>query len=86
MSMVQIVPYVLITLVFYFLIIKPAQDERAAKDKLLAALQKDDRVVTAGGLHGRVVSVDGDTLQVEVAKGVVVTLDKSSVVSKVAQV
>ncbi len=70
----------LITLgIFYFLVIRPANQEREAKDKLLTSLAKDDKIVTLSGLWGTVVSVSDQTLELQIAEKTRVTIDKSSV-------
>jgi len=57
-----ILPFLLIGIVFYFLMMRPEQKKKKAQEKLLSALQKNDRVVTIGGICGTVVnSVPGST-------------------------
>lgn len=83
-QLLQIVPFALMFGVMYFLIIRPQLKEKEAHDKLLSSLVKDDRVVTSSGFHGTIVSVNQDDLTVQIAKNVLVTLDKSAVVRKLA--
>ncbi len=78
----QLLPVAAIFGLMYFLMIRPQLQEKAAHDRLLQGLVRDDRVVTAGGLHGRVVEVAEQTLTLEIAKGAVVTVDKGSVAYK----
>lgn len=70
--------------VWYFLVIRPQDQEVKVRKDMLAALVKDDMVATAAGFHGKVVSVAAETIVLEIAKGVSVTLDKSAVVRKLA--
>lgn len=63
----MLVPMALIFLIFYFLLIRPQQKKQRDQEKMLAAIEKGDAVVTAGGLHGRVVGVSDDILTVEIA-------------------
>lgn len=79
----SIVPMLLIFGVFWFVLIRPQVKERETQEAMIAGLAKDDRVVTWGGLHGRVAAVAESTVTVEVAKGVTVTLEKASVLRKV---
>lgn len=83
-QLLQIVPFALMFGVMYFLIIRPQVKEKEAHDALIASLVKDDRVVTGSGFHGTIVSVNQDDLTVQIAKNVLVTLDKSAVVRKLA--
>jgi preprotein translocase subunit YajC len=68
--------------VMYFLILRPQQKEADDHTKMIAGLVRDDRVVTAGGLHGTVVSVAEATVVVSLARGVEVTIEKGSIARK----
>ncbi len=60
-------PMVVIFLIFYLLLIRPQQRRQREHEHMLAALQKGDRVVTAGGLHGNVVGLADDVVTLEIA-------------------
>lgn len=75
----SIIPFVLIIGIFYFLMIRPQQKERQAHDALIASLQRDDRVITSSGMHGRIVEVRESSVLVEVADKVRIEFDKSAV-------
>ena len=72
----------MIFVIFYFLLIRPQQKEQKAHTALLMSLQKGDKVATASGLHGRVHEVGSDTVVLEVADRVRLTVDKVSVKRK----
>ena len=57
-----------IFLIFYFLVIRPQQRQQKERDAFLRTAAKGDDVVTSGGIHGKVAAVDGDVLEVEVAR------------------
>ena len=63
----MLVPMVAIFLIFYFLFIRPQQKKQRDQEALLKAIDKGDDVVTAGGLHGRVVGTTDDVLTLEIA-------------------
>jgi preprotein translocase subunit YajC len=63
----MLVPMLLIFLIFYFLLIRPQQRRQRDQEAMLKALEKGDDVVTAGGLHGKVVGVTDDVLTLEIA-------------------
>jgi preprotein translocase subunit YajC len=65
--------------IMYFLVIRPQQQERKAQEALLSALAKDMKVVTSGGIHGKVVSVGSDTVVLDLGNKARVTMDKSAV-------
>jgi preprotein translocase subunit YajC len=76
--------YVLpIPVFFYFLIWRPQQQQEKSRRALIEALKKNDKIVTAGGIYGTVVSVDpsGDklVLRIDDDKGVKMTITRSSV-------
>jgi preprotein translocase subunit YajC len=68
-----------IILVFYFFMIRPQQKKQKDQKKFTEELGKGDMVVTIGGLHGRVVSLENDLVVLEVDKGVKMTFEKSSI-------
>ena len=61
-----LLPMVVIFGIFYFLLIRPQTKRQKEHDVMLKALDKGDRVVTAGGLHGVVVGTTDDVLTVEI--------------------
>jgi len=65
--------------IFYFLLIRPQQKRNKDHRAMLANLKKDDRIVTSGGLHGRVTGLDETTLTVEIADKVRVKISRGNV-------
>jgi preprotein translocase subunit YajC len=60
--LMQLLPFVFIIAIFYFLIIRPQNKKRKETEKMLSALKKGDKVVTIGGLHGTIQSVKETTV------------------------
>jgi preprotein translocase subunit YajC len=75
----QLLMFGAIILVFYFFMIRPQQKKAKDQKKFRDELTKGMNIVTIGGLHGKLVAVEDDTLVVEVDKGVRLTFDKSAV-------
>lgn len=77
----SMMPLVFIFGIFYFFLIRPQQKRMKEHQALLADLKKGDEVVTAGGIVGKITRVEatGDTLVVEIAKGVEVSVIRSTV-------
>jgi preprotein translocase subunit YajC len=71
--------------IFYFLMFRPQQKQQKEHQSLLAGLKKDDRVVLASGLHGKIWAVKDDTVVLEIARDVRVEYDKSSVRRKIVE-
>lgn len=81
----NIVLIVLIFVVFYFLLIRPQQKQAKRQRALVESLAAGDRVVTVGGIHGTIRSVDDETLSLEIAPGTNVTVARQRIVSKVTE-
>ena len=78
--LVQLFPLVLIFIVFYFLLIRPQQSKMKQQREMLSGVKRGDRVVTGGGIIGLVTKVIGDNeLQVELAEGVRVRINKQTI-------
>jgi preprotein translocase subunit YajC len=60
------VPIILITMIFYFLLIRPQQKKQKNLEKMIKAIEKGDNVVTSGGLHGKVTGVTDDVLTLDI--------------------
>lgn len=68
-----------IILVFYFFMIRPQQKKAKQEKEFRESLKKGDKVVTIGGIHGRIVSIEDDGILVEVDNGVKLKFDKSAI-------
>jgi preprotein translocase subunit YajC len=76
----QLLPLILIFVVFYFLLIRPQQKKAREHREMLAGVKRGDRVITGGGIIGLVTKVIGDNeVQVEIADGVRVRVAKSTI-------
>jgi preprotein translocase subunit YajC len=70
-GMESLLPLVLIFVVFYFLLIRPQQKKQKAHREMLGNLHRGDRIVTSGGLIGKISRIPNDSeLVVEIAEGV----------------
>jgi preprotein translocase subunit YajC len=65
--------------IFYFLIIRPQQKRQKDRQKLLESVQKGDKVITAGGVHGIVEGVEEKTLLIKIADNVKVKFERSAI-------
>ena len=75
----SLVPFILMLVVFYFLLILPAQRRQKRISEMLGNLKSGDRVITNGGIYGKVVGLDADTLQLQVAESVRIKVARSAV-------
>lgn len=70
----------LIFLIFYLLLIRPQQKKIKQHEAMLATIKKGDKIITGGGVYAKVVNADDPVdLQVEIANGVVVTVNRGMV-------
>ncbi len=76
----QLVPLVVIFVIFYFLLIRPARNRQKQVQKLLDSLKSGDKVVTSGGLLGTVAGMDKGIVQLRIADKIKVDVTKSSIV------
>jgi preprotein translocase subunit YajC len=74
-----LVPFILIYVIFYFLIIRPQRNKEKEHQKMLSNLAKNDEIVTAGGIHATVVNVKEKTVVARIDDNVKVELEKTSV-------
>lgn len=76
---VQFLPIVGMIVIFWFLIIRPQMKRQKEHQAKIAGIKKGDQVVTAGGIVGKVVRVDDDYAEIEVAQGVRVRAVKTTI-------
>jgi len=81
----MLLPILGMLLIFYFLMIRPQQKRQKEVQKMLSAVKKGDRVLTASGLYGTVAGVKDDVLVLQIADNVKVEMVKSAVTGVVAQ-
>ncbi len=74
-----ILPLVLMFAIFYFLLIRPQQKRQKQVREMQTNLQKGDKVVTIGGLHGIVDALDEDKIVIKAGDGSRLTFDRQAV-------
>ena len=84
-GLIGLLPFVLIFVIFYFLLIRPQQKKQRLaqqeRDALLKALKPGDKVVTTSGIYGTIVAVreKDDTVQLRIAQSVSVEAERSAI-------
>ncbi|MEO0343299.1 MAG: preprotein translocase subunit YajC [Pseudomonadota bacterium] len=81
-GLASFIPLILIFAIMYFLLIRPQQKKMKEHQAMVAALRKGDKVVTAGGVVGKVTKVgaeDTNEIEVEIASGVKVQIVQSTI-------
>lgn len=69
-------------LIFYFFMLRPQQKKQKDQKNFQEALKKGDKVVTIGGIHGKIVAVDESTVTVDIDRGTKIQLDKTAISSE----
>jgi preprotein translocase subunit YajC len=83
-GIIGFLPFILILVVLYFLMLRPQMKKQKEHAAMLKSVTRGDDIVTAGGIHGKVVGINekDNSLQVMIAKGIVVNLEHGSVARK----
>ncbi len=82
----SLLPLFLILIVFYFFFIRPQTKKNKDQKKFREELKKGDKVVTIGGLHGKIVEMKETTVILEIGSQIKATVEKSAIVMDTAQV
>ncbi|MCF8110282.1 MAG: preprotein translocase subunit YajC [Desulfobacteraceae bacterium] len=80
----MLIPIILMFVIFYFLLIRPQQKKAKAHQEMINNLKKGDRVVTSGGIHGTVTSLDENSATVEIADKVRIKVTRGSIAGVVS--
>ena len=70
--------------IMWLFMIRPQQKKQKELEKQRNEMKAGDKVVTAGGIHGKIDKVHDDTFSIEIAKGITINVDKSSVFAEAA--
>lgn len=76
---ISFLPLFLVLAVFYFLLIRPQQQKAKEHQATLAALKRNDEIVTGGGLYGKVIAINDDIVTVEIAPKVQVRVSRPTI-------
>ena|SRR5213594_2819556 len=75
----MLLPFVAMAAIFYFIVMRPQQRQKADRERMLGALKKGDRVVTTSGIHGTVIQLGEHTVTLRVADQVKLEFDRVSI-------
>lgn len=78
--LMSFLPLLLIVVVFYFFMIRPQMKRQKEVRKFRESLSKGDKVVTTGGIYGRIVEVKETHIILEIAKDVHIKVDKNGII------
>lgn len=78
-GLVAILPFILILIILYVLMILPAQRRQKKLSAMISALKNGDKVVTNGGIYGTVVGLDNESVQLRIAEQVKIRVARSAI-------
>lgn len=68
-----------VAIIFYFFMIRPQQKKQKAQKIFISEIKKGDKVVTIGGVHGKVTATDEHTVTIDIDRGTKITFERSSI-------
>ena len=72
-------PILFMVLIFYFLLYRPQQNAKKARDEMLGSLKVGTKIITAGGIYGVITEVNGNILKVKISDNVEIQMARSAV-------
>lgn len=78
-GMTTLIFILLLLLIFYFFMIRPQQKKQKQIEEYRSKLSKGDKIITIGGLHGKITDVQEKVFVIEIADGVKITIEKAAV-------
>lgn len=83
--LVSLLPFILIIVVIYFFMIRPQSKKAKAQREFKDTVRQGDKVVTIGGVHGKINDIKDNTLVLDVGNNVRITIEKSAVSMEATQ-
>ncbi|MGD9015113.1 MAG: preprotein translocase subunit YajC [Candidatus Omnitrophota bacterium] len=77
--LINLLPLVIIFVIFYYLLIRPQKLSQKEHQKMIENLNKNDEIVTTGGLHGKIINLKEKTLILRIDENVKVEIEKNCV-------
>ncbi len=78
-GLTSFLPLILIVVVFYFFMIRPQMKKQKEAKRFMAEIKKGDKIVTIGGIHGKIADIQDTTFIIEVEGGVKLRISKTAV-------
>ncbi len=77
--LLQIVPFVLILGIFYFIILLPTRRKQQKVQQFLDSLKENDRIITTGGIYGQIAKINGDRIVLQIADKVRIEVSRAAI-------
>jgi preprotein translocase subunit YajC len=77
--LIQIVPFVLILGIFYFIILLPTRRKQQKVQEFLDSLKENDKIITTSGIYGQIAKINGDRISLQVADKVRIEVSRAAI-------
>jgi preprotein translocase subunit YajC len=77
--LLQVVPFILILGIFYFIILLPSKKKQQKVQEFLDNLKENDRVITTSGFYGQITRINGDKIQLQIADKVRIDVSRAAI-------
>jgi preprotein translocase subunit YajC len=77
--LLQVVPFILILGIFYFIILLPSKRKQQKVQEFLDNLKENDRVITTSGFYGQITRINGDRVQLQIADKVRIDVSRAAI-------
>jgi preprotein translocase subunit YajC len=77
--LLQVVPFILILGIFYFIILLPSKRKQQKVQEFLDSLKENDRVITTSGIYGQITRLNGDKVQLQIADKVRIEVSRAAI-------
>ena len=74
-----LVPFILVFVIFYLLIIMPSRRKQKKHQEMVEQLKPGDKIITSGGMHGTIMGVQQDKIEVKIAANTKIDVTKSAI-------
>ena len=81
----QFVPFILIFVIFYFLLIRPQKQKQKKLQRQVDAMRPGDKVITAGGIHGLITGIKKQSVTVKVDNNTKIEFEKGSIATVISK-
>ena len=78
-TLLSLVPFLLIFVIFYFLLIRPQQQRQKEQKEMLSALKKGDKIVTSSGIWGTITNLGKETATVQIADNTKIIIQRENI-------
>lgn len=84
-SILSFLPFILVFVVLYFFMIRPQTQKAKEQQTFVGSLKKGDKVITIGGIHGKITRIDDNSVLLEVENQMTLRVEKSSISAEMSK-